>query len=152
MRLGPVAMLFGAGFGFVLGWARLSDPDVLHRMLMLREFDVFLLMGAAIATASIGVRVLRAARFRSVLDGTPVAWKTLSPNWNHVLGSMAFGLGWSVSNACPGPIAVQLGRGEWSAVFTAVGLMGGIAVRDAMTLRGLAAKVPPAAAPPPIGL
>ena len=145
MRLGLAAMLFGAGFGFILGWARLSDPDVLHRMLMLREIDVLLMMGAAIATASIGVRVLKAVRFRTLLDGTPVTWRTLPPNWNHVLGSMAFGLGWSVSNACPGPIAVQLGRGEWSAVFTAIGLMCGIAIRDAITLRGLMAKAMPPA-------
>ena len=43
------ALLFGVGFGFVLGWSRLTEYDVIHEMLLLHEFDVFLMMGAAVA-------------------------------------------------------------------------------------------------------
>ena len=53
-------LLIGIGFGFVLGWSRLTDYDVIRDMLLLREFDVFLMMGSAVATAAIVARVLRA--------------------------------------------------------------------------------------------
>ncbi|HUH91714.1 MAG TPA: hypothetical protein VL742_01045 [Casimicrobiaceae bacterium] len=57
--MNAVGLLFGIGFGFVLGWSRLTDYDVIHDMLLLRSFDVFLIMGAAVATAAVGARLLR---------------------------------------------------------------------------------------------
>jgi uncharacterized membrane protein YedE/YeeE len=141
MRRALAVLAFGAGFGFLLGWARLADPDVIHAMLRLDELDVYLLMGSAIGVATIGVRVLKARRARAWVDGAPITWTTLPPQRHHVVGSVLFGLGWSLSNACPGPIAVQLGRGEWSAIFTTLGFMGGIALRDAVVTRASATSV-----------
>ena len=39
-----------------------------------------------------------------------------------------FGIGWGVSDACPGPIATQLGQGVWWSLFTIAGLATGITV------------------------
>ena len=125
-----VGLGFGIAFGFVLGWAQLSDPAVIHRMLRLQGWDVLLLMGAAMATAAIGVRVLRGAAARTLLDRAPVAWNVTPPERKHVVGSILFGLGWSVACTCPGPLAVQLGRGQFAALFTAAGLIGGIALAE----------------------
>ena len=148
-KLNLAAMVFGLGFGFVLGWARLGNPDVIYSMLRLREPDVFLLMGSAIATAAVGARLLRARGAQALIGGMPVSWKTLAPTRNHVVGSLLFGLGWSVANTCPGPIAVQLGRGEFSGGFTAVGLLAGIALRDAASARAATGirRAPASAAP-----
>jgi hypothetical protein len=52
----------GVIFGFVLSWARLTDPAVIRNMLLLREAHVFLIMGSAIAVAAVGVRLLRVAQ------------------------------------------------------------------------------------------
>lgn len=139
-------MAFGAGFGFVLGWARLNDPDVIYAMLRLQDPYVFLIMGSAIATASLGVRLLRATHARDLLDGAPVSWRTAMPTRDHVVGSIFFGLGWSIACTCPGPIAVQIGRGEISGVFTALGLLAGIALRDATSGVGVAPRAAPAEA------
>lgn len=143
MRVALAALGFGAGFGFVLAWARLHDPDVIDAMLRLRELDVFLLMGAAIVTGALGTRLLRAGGVRAWADGRPVAWRTVAPRRAHVIGAAIFGLGWSLSNACPGPVAVQIGRGEMSGLFTAVGLLAGIAARDALTARTAARSPAP---------
>jgi uncharacterized membrane protein YedE/YeeE len=144
-------LAFGAGFGFVLAWARLNDPDVIYAMLRLQEPYVFLIMGSTIATASLGVRLLRARHARALINGAPVSWQTTMPTRDHVVGSVLFGLGWSISCTCPGPIAVQLGRGEISGVFTALGLLAGIALRDATrgaTVAKGAAPAPSVAASP----
>lgn len=135
MKLLLAIFAFGAAFGFVLAWARLDDPEVIRAMLMLREPDVFLLMGLAIGVASLGVHALRAGRWRALIEGNAVTWRTLAPTRDHAAGSILFGVGWGVANSCPGPVAVQIGRGEWSGLFTAAGMLLGIALRDAWRAR-----------------
>jgi len=125
-------LLAGIGFGFVLGWARLSEPDTIHDMLRLREAYVFLIMGSAIVTGALGVRLLRRFGARTLADRQPVSWKALPANRDHVVGAFLFGLGWSVANTCPGPTAAMIGRGQWAGLFTALGLFSGVALRDAI--------------------
>ena len=122
------AFIVGIGFGFVLGWARLTDYDVIHRMLLLREFDVFLMMGAAMATAAIAARLLRAVGARTIVGGVPVAWGVTRPTREHVVGSAIFGTGWAIAGTCPGPVAAQLGRGQLAALFTLAGILCGVAL------------------------
>ncbi len=126
----PVGFAFGVAFGFMLGWARLTDYDVIRDMLLLRQPDVFLLMMSAIATAAVALRVLRARRVLTVLDRTPLEWRTQAPQGRHVAGSVLFGIGWSLAGTCPGPVAAQLGRGQLAAVFTIAGVLTGILIHD----------------------
>ena len=66
-------VIVGIGFGFVLAWAQLTEPSVIHRMLLLREAHVFLVMGSAVVTAAIGIRWLRIAGIRALVTGEPIA-------------------------------------------------------------------------------
>ena len=43
-------LIIGVGAGFVISWARLSDPAVIHDMLLLRDPHVFLVMGKEVAS------------------------------------------------------------------------------------------------------
>jgi uncharacterized membrane protein YedE/YeeE len=135
MKLKTVGFTIGAAFGFIVGWARLTDYDVVRDMLLLRHPDVFLLMISAMVTAAIGARLLRALHVRSVLDATPIAWTTQSPLRKHVAGSVLFGIGWSLAGTCPGPVAAQLGRGQFAALFTIGGLLTGVFVHDRLRVR-----------------
>ncbi len=103
---------FGVVFGFLLSWGQLTDPAVIQEMLRLESAYVFLVMGSGIAVGFTGVRLLRRASFRAVLNGELVSWPTERPQPRHVVGSVLFGLGWALSDACPGPIAAQLGQGS----------------------------------------
>ncbi len=106
MKANLATLGFGALFGFVLGWARLHEPATIYRMLRLMEPDVFLIMGSAIATATFGARLLRRTHARTWIGAQPVSWTTAAPTRRHVVGSILFGLGWSVACVCPGPAAV----------------------------------------------
>lgn len=160
MRHVIACLLGGVGFGFVLGWARLTEPDTIYDMLRLREPDVFLLMGSAIVTGALGVRLLRRSGARTLTSSEPVTWKTLPASRDHVIGSMLFGLGWSLACTCPGPTAAMIGRGQWAGLFTALGLFTGIALRDAHKARASRptsnltprSEPAPAAVPEGIGL
>lgn len=134
-----IALIFGTGFGFMLGWAQITDYDVVRNMLLFRELDLYLLMGAAMVTAAIGVRLLRATGAKSLIDGTPVSWSITKPARQHIYGSLLFGLGWGIAGTCPGPIAAQLGRGQWAALFTIAGVFVGVALFGCLKDRGVRA-------------
>ena len=152
MTLKSIGLVFGVAFGLVLGWSRVTDYDVIHDMLLLRHPDVFLLMASAMITAAAGVRVLRAFNARTVLDRTPVAWTTQSPRRRHLIGSVLFGVGWSIACTCPGPVAAQLGRGQFASLFTIAGLLGGILIHDVIVGARREPRVGRVSAAGPVGV
>ena len=44
------------------------------------------------------------------------------------MGSLIFGTGWAVADACPGPIATQVGQGVLWSLFTITGVVIGMVV------------------------
>jgi uncharacterized membrane protein YedE/YeeE len=128
VRVKLAALAVGAVFGATLSWTGLSSPDVIRDGLLFRSSYLFLFFGSAVATAFVGLRLLRARRERAVLVDRPVRWSVDRPQRRHLVGSVIFGVGWGVAGACPGPIATQLGQGVWWSVFTIAGLLTGVAV------------------------
>ena len=141
--MSAAALLIGIGFGFVLGWSRLTDYDVIREMLLLHQFYVFLVMGSAVATAAVGARLLRATGARSLIGRVPVSWTVTRPTRNHFAGALIFGTGWALSGTCPGPVAAQLGRGQLAAVVTLAGIFCGVALFGYLKRRREAAAAAP---------
>jgi len=138
------ATLVGVAFGFLLSWGQATSPDRIREMLLLEDPYLYLMLGSGVLVASAGVRLLRRARAHALVTGEPVAWETLRPERRHVVGSVMFGAGWAVSDACPGPIAAQLGQGVAWSLFTLAGVVIGIG----LYLR-TQERAQPAAAPSP---
>lgn len=129
--MGLVGLVFGTAFGFLIAAARLTDYDVIHRMLLLQELDVFLLMGSAIGVAVPLLRILERRGWQTPYGGR----LTLSPGKvrrDHVLGAMVFGTGWAVAGTCPGPIAAMVGAGNLLGLAVMAGLVSGILLREAV--------------------
>ena len=100
----------------------MTNPDVLRDGLLFRDPYLMLFFASALATTFVGLRVLKALQARALLTGEPVSWTTVRPERRHVAGSVLFGTGWAVADACPGPIAAQLGQGVPWALATTGGL------------------------------
>jgi uncharacterized protein len=128
MRTRFPALAVGAVFGVTLSWTGLSSPNVIRDALLFKSAYLFLFFGSAVATSFVGLRILRARRERAVLVDRPIRWTVERPQRRHIAGSVVFGLGWAIADACPGPIATQLGQGIWWSVFTIAGLVTGIAL------------------------
>jgi uncharacterized membrane protein YedE/YeeE len=135
MRAKLIGLLFGVSIGFVFAWAWLSDPAVIRDMLLLREPDVFILMGSAIIVAAIGTRLLRSFGARAVATDEPVAWTAERPEQRHVVGSVLFGAGWAVAGTCPGPVAVMVGEGRLGGIVVAIGLAAGVLLQGTVKRR-----------------
>src|SRR5437870_782929 len=124
MHLRFAALLLGIVAGFTFAWSRMTDPATFHAMLSLESPRIYLLMGAAVAVAFVAARLLRDRR--TVLTGEPIGWQQARPTRTHVAGSVLFGIGWAISDACPGPTAAQLGAGRVLALAVAAGVLIGV--------------------------
>jgi uncharacterized membrane protein YedE/YeeE len=119
-------LIVGVVFGVVLSWSGMTSPDVIRDALLFRDSYLFLFFAAAVLTSFVGLRLVRGRR--ALLTGERVDWKRERPERRHIVGSLVFGLGWGVADACPGPIATQLGQGIWWSVFTLAGVVLGVRI------------------------
>jgi uncharacterized membrane protein YedE/YeeE len=124
-----VGLGVGVAFGFILAWSRVTDPSVIRDMLLLREPDVFLLMGSAIVVAAVGIRIVRRFATQSLVSGEPIAWTSGRVERRHIVGSALFGAGWSVACTCPGPVAAMIGECKLAGLVVAAGLVVGVALK-----------------------
>ena len=126
MRTRLTGAAIGGVFGATLSWTGMTSPEVIRGALLFEDSYLFLMFASAVATAFVGLRVLRAVRSRAVLADKPVAWSVSRPARNNVTGAVLFGTGWALSGACPGPVATQLGQGVAWSLFTIAGIVTGI--------------------------
>jgi hypothetical protein len=142
-----IGLFGGVIFGFILAWARLTDPHVIRDMLLLNEAHVFLIMGSAVVIAATGARMLRARSARAVITRDPIQWKTERPRMRHVAGSVIFALGWTVAGTCPGPVAAMIGEGHFAGLPVAIGLFAGVTMqRTLLAHKNIESPAPTAAA------
>ena len=127
-------LLFGAGFGFVLAASQLHEYQTIHDMLLLKEFDVFLLMGLAIATSLPLLWIFDRAKINTLMGGQ-LKLSQSKIQRHHIIGGSLFGFGWALSGTCPAPALVMLASGAGLAAVTVVGLFLGLGLRDYQTSR-----------------
>jgi hypothetical protein len=119
MRERTGGLAIGLVFGLMLCWAGMSSPVVLREALLLENSYLFLMFGSAVATASLGLWLVGRRDSERVARREPVQRR-------HIVGSLLFGVGWGVADACPGPIATQVGMGVGWALFTLAGTVTGV--------------------------
>jgi uncharacterized protein len=136
----------GIVFGAILSWSGMSSPVVIRQALLFEKSYLFLFMASAVGTAALGLWLLQRRERHAVLSRTPLTWPRERIARRHIEGSVIFGIGWGLTDACPGPIATQLGQGIWWAALTATGVTIGIYAYLRMGRR----ETEPAAQPVPL--
>lgn len=119
-----VFTIFGGLFGFVLSRGRVTDYDTIAGMFRLADFHLFGVIGSAIATAALGLWLLRRAGNRTV-SGAAIGLGRKPWSLDALWGGLVLGTGWALSGACPGTSLVQIGEGKLVAIFTVTGILVG---------------------------
>lgn len=116
----------GLVFGVVLAWSGMTSPDVIRQALLFERSYLFLFFASAVLVGTVGMAVLSRLAPRALLTGAPVQIRRERPARRHIVGSVLFGLGWGIADACPGPIATQVGQGIAWGVWTFAGVVIGV--------------------------
>ena len=103
----------GVVFGVMLTQSQVISWFRIQEMFRFQSFHMYGIIGSAVLTAALALRIIKAFRVRSIY-GEPlsVPTKTMGrPGPGHILGGTLFGLGWALVGACPGPIYALIGNG-----------------------------------------
>ena len=145
MRRLAAGAAIGVLFGAMLSWSGMASPVVIRRALLFEDSYLYLMFASAVATAWLGLWVLRRRERRALMAPTTLTWPRERVERRHIVGSLIFGLGWGLSDACPGPIATQVGQGiGWGAITLA-----GVTIGVYAFLRRGAHETEPALQPVP---
>jgi uncharacterized membrane protein YedE/YeeE len=123
------ALLVGGVFGFLIAASRLNNYDVIHDMLLLREFDVYLLMASAVATAAPLLLLLKRIGWRTT-SGELMKVRQAPIQRGNILGAFVFGIGWAIAGTCPGPAIAMVTGGNVLGIAVMAGLVSGVFLYD----------------------
>ena len=121
-----VYLLLGSYLGFVFVRSEVVSWFRIQEMFRFQSFHMYGIIGSAVLVAAVSVAVMKRSGLRSrsgeeIRFGDPNA---LRPRARHVFGGTAFGLGWGLLGACPGPIYALIGSGVsvmWVGLAAALG-------------------------------
>ena len=126
--------LIGLAFGFLIVASRISDYTVVHDMLLLREPDLYLILGSSFVVAMPILWMLRRRSWKTPLGGE-LQLNRVKVERKHLYGGALFGAGWAIAGTCPGPALGMAVGGGMLAIIVMAGLGMGIFLRNAVARR-----------------
>jgi len=122
----PLAfLLFGVVFGWTLSRSGAADYDFVQGMFLFTELQLYGIIGVAVAIALPGILWLK--RRGTSLGGQPLDVTPKPSHRGNAVGGALFGIGWSITGMCPGPILVNVGEGKVYALAALAGVLVGAA-------------------------
>lgn len=119
-------LVLGTVFGFVLSRSGAADYDFIQGMFLLTNFQLYGIIGSAVAITAPLLWLLK--RYGKTLTGKPLVIELKPGHRGNVFGGILFGIGWSITGMCPGPILVNIGEGKVYALAALAGSLIGAAV------------------------
>lgn len=121
-----VYLLLGIVFGFVLSRSGAADYGYIQAMFLLEDVQLFGIIGTAVVLTAPGLWWIQ-RRGRTAF-GAPVRVERKVMNRGTIAGGLLFGVGWSMTGMCPGPILVNIGEGKVYALAALAGALVGAGV------------------------
>ena len=116
-------VLLGTAFGWVLSRSGAADYDFVQRMFLFESFQLYGIIGTAVVLTAPGLWLLK--RTGRTAFGAPLKVTAKPRHPGNVIGGVHFGVGWSITGMCPGPILVNIGEGKVYALAALAGVLVG---------------------------
>ena len=114
MRLADALLYLGMGtlFGILLIKSEVVSWFRIQEMFRFQGIHMYGILGSAVIVAGLSIAFLRRIDARTIRgEAIAISDKPMSRGTNQLLGGIAFGLGWGLLGACPGPIYALIGAG-----------------------------------------
>lgn len=121
-----VYLALGTIFGFILSRSGAADYGFIQGMFLFTEFQLYGILAVAVIVTTPGLWLIK-RRGRTLL-GHAVQIEMKALHRGNVAGGVLFGVGWSITGMCPGPILVNIGEGKLYAVAALAGALVGAGV------------------------
>lgn len=118
-------LIIGMFFGIVLVKSEVISWFRIQKMFRFEELHMYLVIGSAVVVAAISLLIMKRFEVKTV-GGQEITIREKPFQKGIVIGGVIFGMGWAVTGACPGPIYAQIGSGEYIAIVTFIGALGGM--------------------------
>lgn len=106
-----IALVLGTLFGLILVKAEVLSWFRIQEMFAFQSFHMYGIIGSAVGIGALSVWLIRTFKVNSV-EGNVIELKDKAPRYvSAYLGGTAFGLGWAMTGACPGPMYALVGSG-----------------------------------------
>jgi len=126
------AFVTGLIFGIGLIFSGMTDPSKIIGFLDLAgpwDPSLAFVMGGAVVVGFIAFRFAR-RRTAALLGGAMHLPTVRQIDRRLVLGSLTFGIGWSLAGYCPGPAVVSVGMGQEKAVVFVITMLAGMGIYE----------------------
>jgi hypothetical protein len=114
MRWADALLYLGMGtiFGIILIKSEVVSWFRIQEMFRFQAFHMYGIIGSAVVVAGASIALLRRLN-ATTIRGEPISIsdKPFERGINQIVGGTAFGLGWGLLGACPGPIYALIGAG-----------------------------------------
>lgn len=108
-----VGIVFGLALtkGEAISWFRIQE------MFRFESFHMFGIFMTAIPTGALALFLIRKLKIKT-FSGEPIEMPRKEYHHGVIIGSLIFGIGWSMTGACPGPLYAQIGTGFTVTIIT----------------------------------
>jgi len=100
----------GTVFGLVLSRSGAADYNYIQGMFLFEEFQLYGIIGTAVVVTAPGLFLLK--RYGKTASGAAIKFENKPGHRGNIYGGLLFGVGWSITGMCPGPILVNIGEGK----------------------------------------
>lgn len=109
-------LLLGTYLGVVFVQSEVVSWFRIQEMFRFQSFHMYGIIGTAVAVAALSVQVIKRLGLKTLhgepIQLTPKEWgRGRLPGARYWLGGTAFGMGWALVGACPGPMFALVGGG-----------------------------------------
>ena len=114
-------LTLGIIFGIIMSKAEIISWYRIYEMFRLEAFHMYGVIGSALILGLFSVQMIKFFNLKSY-DGEEIIFTPKERGFvRYLIGGVIFGLGWSMTGACPGPLFVLLGKGVWPIILIILG-------------------------------
>ena len=116
-------LFLGIVFGIVMTKAEIISWYRIYEMFRFESFHMFGIIGSAVIIGALAVVLIKRFNIKTLYGENIVFNHKDKSIYRYLIGGTIFGLGWSMTGACPGPMFVLIGYGTWSVIIVIVGAL-----------------------------